>query len=301
MDVAAGSEAVATSNGLFGYHRGTGVASTMTVRTADGGSSGWAGDEASDWTKIESKRIADQAVAKCGRWRSASALAPGDYTVILEPTAAGMLLLRMMGAFDARPADEGRSYFSKPGGGNRLGEKLFHESVTITSDPAAEDAESSPFTGAGEAVGPQTWVENGVLRNLAYSRYWASREGRTPLPEPTNLIMKGGDASLEDLIASTERGVLITRFWYIRPLNPRIISQTGLTRDGTFLIENGRIARPVNNFRFNQSLAAMLQNVEAMGPAVRVCASENSSVGGAVVVPAMKVNGFTLASVSDAI
>jgi predicted Zn-dependent protease len=113
--------------------------------------------------------------------------------------------------------------------------------------------------------------------------------------------MAGGDASLEDMIASTERGVLITRFWYIRGLNPRIISYTGLTRDGTFLIEDGRISRPVTNFRFNQSLVEMLQNVEMVGPSVRVAASENSSVSTPIVVPTLKVSGFNLSSVSDAI
>jgi predicted Zn-dependent protease len=301
MDVYAGAEAVATSNGLFAYHRSTGGASTMTVRTRDGASSGWAGDEAANWENIDSERIARDAVAKCGGWRGRTALDPGAYTVVLEPTAAGMLMSRMLGALDARQADEGRSYFSKPGGGNRTGEKLFADSVSIRSDPAVADAETAPFTGDGEPVGPQTWVENGVLTNLSYSRYWAERQGRVPVPDGSNLVMEGGNANLDDLIASTDRGVLITRFWYIRPLNPRTISQTGLTRDGTFLIENGKLSRPVNNFRFNQSLAELLQNVEMLSRSVRVCASENSSVSTPIVVPAMKVRNFQLASVSDAI
>ncbi len=113
--------------------------------------------------------------------------------------------------------------------------------------------------------------------------------------------MQGGTDSLQDMIASTDRGILITRFWYIRGLNPRIISYTGLTRDGTFLIEDGKIARPVTNFRFNQSLAQMLQNVEMLGPSVRVAASENSSVASPIVVPALKLRDFNLSSVSDAI
>ena len=113
--------------------------------------------------------------------------------------------------------------------------------------------------------------------------------------------MSGGTESVEDMIASTRRGVLITRFWYIRGLNPRTIAYTGLTRDGTFLIEDGRISRPVNNFRFNQSLVELLQNVEMLGEPVRVAAGENSSVGAPIVVPALKVRGFNLASVSDAI
>ena len=139
------------------------------------------------------------------------------------------------------------------------------------------------------------------MKNLAYSRFWAERTGVPAKAGMSNLIMSGGDASLDDLIKSVTRGVLITRFWYIRGLNPRTISQTGLTRDGTFLIENGRISRPVTNFRFNQSLADLLKNVEMLGRPTRVCAGESSSAGTPIVVPAAKVREFNLASVSDAV
>lgn len=300
MDVTAGSNTVATSNGLFATHANTGVAYTLTSRTRDGLQSGWAGDEANDWNNIESQRIADDGVRKCRDWRKTE-LEPGQYTAILVPTAVGMLMLRMMNAFNQRPADEGRSYFSRTGGGNRLGEQLFDERVTIFSDPAYEDAQTAPFTSQGQAREPTTWVNNGTLENLSRSRFWADQLGETPLAGPSNLSMAGGNDSLEDMIASTERGVLLTRFWYIRGLNPRIISYTGLTRDGTFLIEDGRISRPVTNFRFNQSLAEMLQNVEMVGPTTRVAASENSSVSTPIVVPTLKVGGFNLSSVSDAI
>lgn len=300
MDVRAGTSSVATSNGLYGSHAGTGVAYTLTSRTADGLQSGWAGDEANDWNRIESRRVADDAVRKCRDWRK-TALNPGEFTAILEPTAVGMLMLRMMNAFNQRTADEGRSYFSRPGGGNRIGETLFDERVTLYSDPSYSDAETAPFNSNGQPVGPEIWINTGRLENLSRSRFWAAEVDDSPLTAPTNLIMQGGTDSLEDMIASTRRGVLLTRFWYIRGLNPRIISYTGLTRDGTFLIENGRISRPVTNFRFNQSLASMLQNVEMVGPAVRVAASENSSVSTPIVAPALKVSGFNLSSVSDAI
>ena len=210
-------------------------------------------------------------------------------------------MLRMMNTFNQRLADEGRSYFSKSGGGNRLDEQLFDDRVSLRSDPGFVDAEVAPFTNEGQARGATNWVESGRLVNLSRPRFWADQLGEKPLPGPGNFIMAGGDASLEDMIASTERGVLITRFWYIRGLNPRIISYTGLTRDGTFLIEDGRISRPVTNFRFNQSLVEMLQNLEMVGPSVRVAASENSSVSTPIVVPTLKVSGFNLSSVSDAI
>jgi predicted Zn-dependent protease len=301
IDVFAGSRAVANSRGLFGYHASTGVASTLTVRTPDGSSSGWAGDEGADWTTIESERIATDAFAKCQSWRGKTALEPGAYEAVLEPTAVGMLMLRMMNAFDARAAEEGRSYFSKRGGGTLVGEKVFDERVTIASDPAFSNGETAPFTNIGEAIHAETWVDKGVLRNLAYSRFWASKQNVPSKPPMSNFVMSGGDATLDDLIKSVTRGVLLTRFWYIRPLNPRLLVQTGLTRDGTFLIENGTITRPVTNFRFNQSLAELLKGVEMMGRPTRVCASESSSIGSPIVVPALKVRAFNLSSVSDAI
>jgi predicted Zn-dependent protease len=302
IDVSAGSRTVATSNGLFAHNSNTGVAYTLTVRTEDGLSSGWAGDEGADWNTIESDRIAEDAVRKCRQWQKKTALDPGKYEVVLEPTAVGMLMQRMMFEFDARRADEGRSFFTKRGGGNRLGEKLFDERITIVSDPAEKNAETYPFDEAGMPVQRETWVEKGVLKTLAYSRFWADKQKVQPRSRPANFIMSGGNTSLEDMIKSTRRGVLITRFWYIRSLNPRIVSYTGLTRDGTFLIENGKIARPVNNFRFNQSLTELLANVEMLGRPTRVAANEDSAAGEqAVVVPALKVKAFNLASISDAI
>ena len=301
IDVRAAASSLANSAGLFAHYASTGVASTLTVRLPDGSSSGWAGDEAADWAKVESERIAHTAVEKCLDWRGRTDLEPGRYTVVLEPTAAGMLLSRLRGAFDRRSADEGRTFFSSKEGGNRIGEQLFDERVTIRSNPAESDCEAAPFDGEGHSRGPETWVENGRLAALGTSRFWADKQGTASKPGPSNLILDGGSDTLEEMIASTERGVLITRFWYIRGLNPRTLAYTGLTRDGTFLIEGGKIARPVNNFRFNQSLAEMLSKIEMIGPSARVAAGENSSVAAAVKAPAIKVRDFLLASRSDAI
>ena len=301
IDMSAGSQSVATSNHLFAYYSGTGVASTLTIRTPDGQSSGWAGDEGADWNTIESDRIANDALHKCRDWRGKTSLEPGKYEVVLESTAVGMLMSRMLFQFDARAADEGRSFFSKRGGGNRLGEKLFDDRVTIISNPGEKNAETSPFNNGGQPVQREVWIENGVLKSLAYSRFWAMKQGVAAKANPSNFIMSGGNTSLDDMVRSVKRGVLITRFWYIRPLNPRIVSFTGLTRDGTFLIENGKVARPVTNFRFNQSLTDLLAKVELIGPSVRVAADESGATGTPVVVPPLKVRDFTLASISDAI
>ena len=184
---------------------------------------------------------------------------------------------------------------------NRVGEKLFDGRVTIVSNPQEKNAETSPFTNGGLPLQREVWVENGVLKSLGYSRFWAMKQNVAPKSNPANFIMSGGDASLDDLIKSVKRGVLITRFWYIRGLNPRTISFTGLTRDGTFLIENGKIARPVTNFRFNQSIAELLAGVEMLGRPTRVAADESGASGTPVIVPPLKMKEFNLASVSDAI
>ncbi len=300
IDAHAGAQTIATSNGLFSHYASTGVASTLTVRGRDGSSSGWAGGEATDFAQIDSSRIAEEAVAKCLSGRHMQVLEPGAYRVILEPAALGMLMLRFMGSLDARTADEGRSFFAAQGG-NRIGEALFDRRVTLRSDPRSRGAETSPFDVDGQPRRAETWVQEGVLERLSSSRFWAGRQGVDAIPMPANLIMSGGDSTIEEMISATERGVLITRFWYVRPLNPRTLSYTGLTRDGTFLIENGRIQGPIKNFRFNQSLAELLRNIEMLGEPVRVAAGENSSVGAPIVVPPARVRQFNLASISDAI
>lgn len=300
IEVRAGSQAIATSKGLFGYYSRTGASSTLTVRTLDGLSSGWAGEQGADWSTIDSRRIAEDAVHKCRDWRGKMPLEPGKYMVLLEPAAAGMLISLLGSALDARAADEGRSFFSKPGGGNRIGEKLFDNRVTIVSDPAEKNAEAAPFTAGGLPVRREAWIENGVLKTLAYSRFWAEQHNVAPRPGPTNLRMSGSDVPMEDLVKGITRGLLITRFFYIRSTNPRTIAYTGVTRDGTFLIENGKVSRPVNNFRFNQSVTEMLSNVEMFGRPVRV-AEEDGTVARAIVVPPLVVRDFNLTSVSDAV
>jgi len=173
--------------------------------------------------------------------------------------------------------------------------------VTIYSDPWDPDLLSSPFTGDGQPTRRVTWIENGICRNLNYDRYWASQKGVEPTAAGGGLKLVGGDQSQDDLIRSTERGVLVTRFWYIRPLDPRTILFTGLTRDGTFLIENGRVTRPVKNMRFNESPVTMLSNVVALGRPVRVSAGESGDIGASVMMPPIKTNDFNFQSISDAV
>lgn len=301
LTMRAGSGAVANNRGLFGYHRSTAWAYTTTVRTDDGTGSGWAGGAHNDWSRGNARELATTAIQKALGSRNPVAIEPGRYTVILEPTAAANLIQLMAGAMNARSADEGRSFFAKRGGGNKIGEQVVDPRVTIFSDPWDPDLLTSPFGGDGQPAQRVVWIENGMLRNLNYDRFWAQRQNVQPTGGFGGLKMTGGEGSLQDLIAGTERGVLVTRFWYIRGLDPRTVLFTGLTRDGTFLIESGRITRAVKNLRFNESPVNMLANLEAMGRPVRVSASESGDIGQAVVVPPIKTREFNFQSVSDAV
>jgi len=301
IDLLVGSNAVANKRGLFAYGSGTAANLTTTVRTPAGAGSGWAGTGHQDWSQIGAAALGERAARKAELSRNPRAVEPGKWTVILEPTAVANLVQLMGFALNARQADEGRSFFSKKGGGNKIGEKFVDSRVTIWSDPADPRLLTNPFTGEGLPVRRTTWVEQGVLRNLAYTRFWAARQSKQPIPFPGGFYMEGGDSSIEQMIASTERGLLVTRLWYIRPVDPRTILYTGLTRDGTFLIENGRITTAVKNLRWNESPIFMLNNIEAMSPSVRVSGSESGEAGNPIVVPAIKARDFTFTSLSDAV
>ena len=287
----------ANKQGLFGYHRSTGASLSTTVRAADGSSSGWAGQPSPRIREIDGALLAETAVEKCLRWKGPRRLEPGKYTVVLEATAVGDLVARMALGFNARAAEEGRSFLSKKGGGTLLGEKLFPESVTLVSDPFDRRIYGMPWGPGGELNARITWIEKGVVRNLAYDRYWAAKSGRQATPPPASLILEGSSATRDDLIRSVERGLLVTRFWYIRPVNQQTLQQTGLTRDGLFLIEGGKISVAVMNFRFNESPVRLLQNALKFGMPTRVQGGEGSGM----VVPPMVAREFTFTSISDAV
>ena len=296
----AGSNAVANKKGLFAYARATGVSFTTTVRTPDGTGSGWAGGGENDFSQLNFAQLGERAIRKAELSRNPRAVEPGEWTVILEPTAVANLVNLMVFSMNARNADEGRSFFSKQGGGNKIGEKFLDERITITTDPADARTAQIPFSGEGLPNRAMTWVENGTLRNLTYNRFWAARNNVQPTGFPGAYRMSGGNSSIEEMIRTTDRGLLVTRLWYIRPVDPRTILFTGLTRDGTFLIENGRITTAVKNLRWNESPIFMLNNIEAMSEPVRVNASEDGA-GGSVMVPAIKSRDFTFTSLSDAV
>ena len=292
------SSSLGNSKGLFAYHRSTNANYTITARTADGTGSGWAGAEHPDWKQLDIAAVSARAIEKARLSRNPVAIEPGRYTVIMEPQAVGDLV-QLIGFYaDARISDEGRSPFTKQGGGNKIGEKIMDPRVSLIADPFDPMILSQPWDGDGLPLGRQVFVDHGVLKELYYSRWWAKKQGKQPTGAPTSFIMTGGTDSVDDMIKSTQRGVLVTRLWYLREVDPRTILYTGLTRDGTFLIENGKISKAVKNFRFNDSPLFMLNNLEAIGRPVRLAGTE---AGGAVVVPPIKVKDFNFTSLSDAV
>ncbi len=293
------SEAFATKNKNFGFEQRTVGSLSMTARTPDGTSSGYFARSHFDINRLDTERISKESIRKALEGRNTKTVEPGVYTVILEPQAVADLLGGLAFQFNARAAEEGRSPYSAPNGKTKLGEKIFDERINIYSDPWNAELPASMSAQGGIPAQKIYLIKNGVLENLIYNRFWAKKSGKEPTPGPVNTIMEssGKPASVEEMLASTERGLLISRFWYIRATDPRTASSTGLTRDGIWLIEKGKIAYPVRNFRFNQSIIQMLAqgNVEMIGTPERV------GDGNASLLPALKLKAFNFTSASDAV
>lgn len=297
LENSTGFNAVMNSKGLFAYNRASDVIFTVTTRNEAGTGSGYAARGFTDVKKLDTYTATKIAATKANSSVGAQAIEPGKYTVILEPTAA-VYMMENMFRFDARQAEEGRSFLSKKGGGTRLGEKLVDDKVTIYSDPFNPELPGPTWDREGLPLEKTYWIQNGVVKNLSYSRFWADKKGMKPNPGPSNIIMEGGDQTIEDMIKSTERGILVSRLWYIRSVDPQSLLLTGLTRDGTFYIENGKIKFPVKNFRFNESPVIMLNNVEALGKPERAVSVESYR---SYLIPPMKIRDFTFSSLSDAV
>jgi predicted Zn-dependent protease len=298
MQDSAGYSAMMNSHGLFAYNTATNINFSITVRTEDSKGSGYATRGYNDFTKLDTKRATEIATEKAVKSATAKAIEPGKYTVILEPAAAAVLIERILFGLDARQADEGRSFLSKPGGGTKLGDKIVDERVHLYSDPLHPDLPTSTWNGDGRPQEKIDWIEKGTIKNLSYSRYWAEKKGVKAIPGPDAMIMDGGTKSLDELIAGTKKGILVTRLWYIRDVDPQTLLLTGLTRDGTFYIENGKIQYPIKNFRFNESPIIMLNNLEELGKVERTVSVE-SDIN--YLLPPMKIRDFTFSSLSDAV
>lgn len=288
--------AIANKRSNFGFARGTDARLSTTMRNAAGTSSGWAGQPSVRLREISGADLASRAIDKCLRWTKPARLEPGKYTVVLEPTAVGDLLSRLGDHLSARAAEQGQSFLSRKGGGTLVGEKLFPEFITIRTDPFDLRYATALWSLGDLPARPVTWIENGVVKNVVYDRYWAMKTGKSPTPASNLLVMEGSKSSVSDLIKGTDRGLLVTRFWYVRPVNPQTVQLTGLTRDGLFLIEGGKITQPVMNFRFTESVVRMLQNATMISENVRTRGAEDG-----LIAPAVQARDFTFTSVSDAV
>ncbi|HEY9196318.1 MAG TPA: metallopeptidase TldD-related protein, partial [Mucilaginibacter sp.] len=294
----AGFSSMMNSHGLFAYNTSTDINFSVTLRTEDGTGSGYSTKGYNDVSKMDTLAFTKISAQKAAGSKGAKAIEPGKYTVILEPAAGIVLLEQLYGGLDARSADEGRSFLSKAGGKTRLGEKMVDERVNIYSDPSHPDLPTSSWAGDGRAQEKISWIEKGVVKNLTYSRYWAQKQGVKAVPNPDGIIMDGGNATLEELIKGTQKGILVTRLWYIRPVDPQTLLFTGLTRDGTFYIENGQIKFPIKNLRFNESPVIMLNNLDALGKPERTVSGESNQNA---LIPPMRIRDFTFTSLSDAV
>ena len=290
--------AILNSAGLFDYYCDTIAQFSITAMGSD--SSGWAKETACDVSALDTQSLASRAAKKVSASASPKELPPGRYTVILEPAAVLDLVGQMFGDFSATAVEDGRSFLA-----GRTEGKLFGGNISIVDDVCHPAQSGAPFDGEGVPRQRLTLVDRGAIRQVAYSRQAARKAGVEPtghgfpLPNeigeaPMNIVIAGGGSALDQMIASTARGLLVTRLWYIREVDPYQKIMTGMTRDGTFLIDGGQVVGGVRNFRFNQGLVELLSNVEALSASVRASGEEAFDM----VVPAMKVNEFHFTEVT---
>lgn len=279
-----GFQALANSAGLRAYHRDTDAELHATVLTPTG--SGWAERVANNPADVDVQDVVGRALKIAEDTQDPADSEPGKYTAILSPAAVGeMLMFMFWGGFDAKATDEGRTFLR-----GKLGTKVCGENIGLRSDPSDKRCPGAPFQGGGLVSPTLHWIRDGVLENLSYSRFWAKKQGKQPTGMPSNIIMDGGDATVKDMIASTEKGILVTRFWYIRFVDPMVPLITGMTRDGLFLIEKGKVTKPIKHMRFNERLLDLFNRVEAMGTPERT----GEYIG--MLVPTIKVRDFNCTS-----
>lgn len=290
-----GLNAIGNSKGLRGCDRTTESDFSYTARINDGSSwnrcTAWSID---DLPIMElTKQVVERAIAS----QNPQEIEPGDYTVIFDPSAFASLVPWIVWNLDARAADEGRSFMSLRDDsgnpiGNKVGEQLFSPIVQIKRDATHPLLQGGRFFGSGLSNEPLEIVRDGVPQTLSYSRYWAKEQSKEPTGAMYPIVMAGSDRTIDELVASTERGIFVSRAWYVRYVNPRTLEVTGMTRDGTFLIEDGKITHPIKNMRFNQRLPEMLNNAIAL--------SQTKRCGGSVI-PGCKVENFHFSSITDSI
>jgi predicted Zn-dependent protease len=304
---------LATSTGIRRSYSASEGKFQINAKTRDFKTSAWAGQVTTTFQDIDVGQLEWRLRQRLEWSKSQISLPPGHYEVLLEPSAVADLLLETYWSSSARDADEGRSAFSKPGGGDRIGERLAPEGLTLYSDPREPGFEVSPFVVAvassswssvfdnGLDIGRIDWIRNGMLRGLITTRHWGSVSGRGPKPFVGNLIIPSDGPSLEEMIASTNRALLVTCMWYIREVDPQKLLLTGLTRDGVFLVEDGVVKGAVNNFRFNMSPLDVLRQTTQIGRSQSTFAREFGDYFTFAKVPPLRVRDFHMSSVSESV
>jgi predicted Zn-dependent protease len=286
----------------------------LNAKSADLARSAWAGAGTRDFTDVDVAAL-EAGLARQLDWAARPVELPaGRYETLLPPSAVADLFIYLYWSSGAKDALDGRTVFSRPGGGTRVGERLASLPVTLRSDPGAAGLECAPFVIAhssgrdssvfdnGLPLGPAEWISGGELAALTQTRYSAGRSGLPVTPAISNLIMDvpGATASLDEMVSGTRRGLLLTSLWYIREVDPQTLLLTGLTRDGVYLVENGEIAGAVNNFRFNESPVAVLGRIAEAGATRPALAREWSDYFTRSAMPPLRVEAFNMSSVSQA-
>lgn len=305
------SSYLGTSTGLRLRHDQPNGTLELNAKSPDRTRSAWAGRSTRDFKDVDPAALDAELAVRLGWAERKHDLPAGRYETLLPPTAVADLLIYQMWSASGRDAVEGRTVFSKPGGGTRLGERLTELPLTLRSDPNEPGLESSPFVLAHSSGGDSSvfdnglpltateWMRAGKLSSLLTSRHSAGLTGLPVAPGIDNLILDGGeDRSLEEMVANTERGLLLTCLWYIREVDPATLLLTGLTRDGVYLVENGEVAGEVNNFRFNESPVDLLGRATEAGRTEKTLPREWSDWFTRAAMPALRVPDFNMSSVS---
>ena len=305
---------VGSSTGMRARHDQPTGHVEINAKTADLARSSWVGVPTAGFTDVDATALHDELDRRLGWAARTVDLPAGRYDTVLPPSAVADLMIYLYWSAEGRDAQEGRTVFSRPGGGTRVGERLCDGPLTLRSDPSAPGLECSPFLTAhrsggsrsvfdnGSPLEPTTWISNGVLSSLVQSRHSARLTGLPYTPYIDNLTMEGAEAAgdVDRILAGVDRGLLLTCLWYIREVDPRTLLLTGLTRDGVYLVEGGEVTAAVNNFRFNESPVDLLGRVAAVGDSTRTLPREWCDYFTRVSMPALHVSGFNMSSVSQA-
>lgn len=301
---------LASSTGLRRRH--TQPTGTVEINAKRGDASAWAGISTPDFVDVPTDELLEQLSTRLGWAQRSVELPAGRYETLMPPSTVADMMIYLGWTMSGRGAEEGRTALSAPGGGTRVGERLTDLPLTLYSDPHAFELECAPFVAAGASsetvsvfdngldIDCVNWIQRGVINSLAYSRSAAAEFAAPVALAADNLLMTGGDASLEEMIAATERGLLLTTLWYIREVDPTTLLLTGLTRDGVYLVEDGAVTGAVNNFRFNESPLDLLRRATEAGRPEHTLPREWGDWATRAVMPSLRIPDFHMSSVSQA-